>query len=168
MPAGVLANQQRCCCCCALVVQSLGFATALGLSRPGSSVSLSQACLARHSVQLHTSVQATCLDEAAGQVTCAVEELVLEKFQGTCIVDGCTCLTSKLSFVFAHTCAMLAPRAASDWCDAADAVPTDELSKDSADRCDAEEGSGPSIVPTYWSVFRLSMQSRGTCRGLVI
>ena len=48
-----------------------------------------------------------------------------------------------------RTCAVLAPVAASDRWDATDAVPIDRLSKDSDDRCDAEESSGPSIVPTY-------------------
>ena len=43
-------------------------------------------------------------------------------------------LTSNLTVTFMHTCAALAPVAASERWDATDAVPMDRLSKDSADR----------------------------------
>ena len=147
MPAGVLVHQQ-CCCCCAAAVWPLGFATTLCLSRQGFSAFPSQACLASHSVQLHTFLQAKRLCEAAGRVAGYSCQACTAEFQGT----QCGCLdnpTSNLTFALMRTCAAPAPVAASERWDATDAVPIDWLSKDSADRCDAEESSGPSTVPTY-------------------
>ena len=88
-------------------------------------------------------------------------KLVLQILKEHYVVDGWKNLTSKVSSMFMRTCAALAPVAASERCDATDAVPIARLSKDSADKCDAEESSGPSTVPTYWFVLRLHMQSHG-------